>query len=108
MPLEFQCRHPTFALHDIKQRFDPEEQGGLRGLKDGARPETELAPTAFTLADFRASTRRIKLFRVTLGAIKVFALKATAPQQGPGLCFRGDFGKKSVQPEKVRRTSHTS
>jgi hypothetical protein len=95
MPLKFLGRHPALALHDIKQGLNPKKQGRLRGLKDGARPEAELPPTAFARTNFGSSPNPITLLSVTVGTDKVFALKAAAPQQGPGVRFRGDFGKKA-------------
>ena len=95
MPRELLGRYPAFTLHDIKQRFDPEQQRRLRGFEDGARAETQLSPTAFAGANFGSSRQGIKLLGMTTRAVKLFVLEATAPQQGSSLGLCSDFGEKA-------------
>jgi len=94
MPLELLGRHPSLALHDIEQGFRLEKQRRLRGFNDGSSPKTELTLTAFADADFWPCCQGIQLLDMTTRAVKFLPLKATVPQQGTGVCFRGDFGKK--------------
>ena len=62
-----------------------------------------MPPTAFARTDFGSSPKHITLRSMTVGAGKVFALKAAAPQQGPDVRFHGDFGKKAFSWKRFVR-----
>ena len=101
MPLELLRRHPSFALHDIKHRLDPEEQGGLGGLKGRPRPHAHLAEARAARANFGTGADGIKGLGVTGRTLELFALKATAPQQRSGLSFSRDLGKEPLRRKRL-------
>ena len=55
----------------------------------------QLALTAFAGANFGSSRQGIQLLDMTTRAVKIFALEATAPQEGSSLSRCGNFGEKA-------------
>jgi len=100
MPLEFLGRHPSFALHDIKHRLDPEQQGDFGSLEDGPHPQPNLTMTFSTRTEFWPGSNGLKGLSLTRRTLKLGALESTLPEQRPSLGFDRDFRKEPLRSKR--------